>query len=216
MMEQLLPTAVRTGEAFSDRTGIVLFPEEESVIERAVEKRRREFTTVRACAREALEAMGLPPVPILPGVRGAPNWPRDVVGSMTHCDGYRAASVARSADFDSIGIDAEPNVPLPDGVLDTISVPEDFACLKRVASTGVAADRLLFSAKESVYKAWFPLAQRWLGFDDATVTLRTDGTFTARLLIDGILHNGRRLTSIEGRWLAARGLVLTAITVLAL
>jgi 4'-phosphopantetheinyl transferase EntD len=77
---------------------------------------------------------------------------------------------------------------------------------------GVHWDRLLFSAKESVYKAWFPLAKRWLGFEDAVVTLDTSTeTFTARLLVSGALIGGRGLTGFSGRWLIRDGLVLTAI-----
>jgi 4'-phosphopantetheinyl transferase EntD len=73
-------------------------------------------------------------------------------------------------------------------------------------------DRLLFSAKESVYKAWFPLAKRWLGFEDAVVTLDPSAeTFAARLLVSGPLLGGRRLTGFSGRWLIRDGLVLTAI-----
>jgi 4'-phosphopantetheinyl transferase EntD len=132
---------------------------------------------------------------------------------MTHCDGYCAAAVARRTDFASIGIDAEPEAPLPERVLDGICVPDDVAGVEAVARIGVAADRLLFSAKEAVYKAWFPLAHRWLGFEDATVALCPDGTFTARLLVDGVTCRGRRLTGFEGRWLSAHGFVVTVVMV---
>ncbi|MDQ0585795.1 4'-phosphopantetheinyl transferase EntD [Streptomyces rishiriensis] len=45
-----------TSDAFGD--GVILYPEEEAVIARAVEKRRREFTAVRGCARLAMEKLG--------------------------------------------------------------------------------------------------------------------------------------------------------------
>ncbi len=73
-------------------------------------------------------------------------------------------------------------------------------------------DRLLFSAKESVYKAWFPLAGRWLGFEDAIVAVdRGFGSFSARLLVPGPVLGGRELTGFSGRWLVREGLILTAI-----
>jgi 4'-phosphopantetheinyl transferase EntD len=75
----------------------------------------------------------------------------------------------------------------------------------------VCWDRLLFSAKESVYKAWFPLTGRWLGFEDADVTITPDGTFTARLLAE--LTETQPPASFAGRWLASGGLILTAIVV---
>ena len=62
-------------------------------------------------------------------------------------------------------------------------------------------DRLLFSAKESVYKAWFPLTGRWLGFEDADVTITPDGTFTARLLAEP--QHRARPASLAAGWPAA-------------
>ena len=59
-------------------------------------------------------------------------------------------------------------------------------------------DRLLFSTKESVYKAWFPLAERWLGFEDARVTIDRDrGSFAARLLVPGPRLDGRELSGFS-------------------
>ncbi|HEY6480768.1 MAG TPA: 4'-phosphopantetheinyl transferase, partial [Streptosporangiaceae bacterium] len=113
MIEEILPPSVAAAEEFGDRPDAVLFPEEEAVIGRAIEKRRREFTTARACARAALARLGQPPVAILPGERGAPGWPPGIVGSITHCAGYRAAAVARVSQVLAIGLDAEPDLPLP-------------------------------------------------------------------------------------------------------
>jgi 4'-phosphopantetheinyl transferase EntD len=219
MLADMLPPEVAAVEAFGDMLDIVLFPEEEAVLVRAVDKRRREFTTARACARAALATLGLPPAPIVPGLRGAPQWPPGVVGSMTHCAGYRAAAVARDQDVLTLGLDAEPDDRLPEGVLDVIATADERAGLCALASAAPQPcwDRLLFSAKESVYKAWFPLTRRWLGFEEAAITINpSDGTFTARLLVPGPVLDGRQLTGFTGRWLARHGLVLTAITVLPL
>jgi 4'-phosphopantetheinyl transferase EntD len=216
MIEAILPAEAAAEEAFGDPPGVVLFPEEEAVIARAVDKRRREFTTARACARAALARLGLPPVPIVPGLRGAPQWPDGVVGSMTHCAGYRACAVARARDLLTIGLDAEPHEKLPDGVLGAVSSQEERERLTALAAArpGTHWDRLLFSAKESVYKAWFPLTQRWLGFEDASVTIEPEkGTFTARLLVNGPRVNDEPLTGFAGRWLVDGGLIITAIAV---
>jgi enterobactin synthetase component D / holo-[acyl-carrier protein] synthase len=216
VIEAVLPAETATEEAFSDQPGAALFPEEEAVIAKAVDKRRREFTTVRACARAALARLGVPPVPIVPGLRGAPQWPKGVVGSMTHCAGYRACAVAHDRDLVTIGLDAEPHNKLPDGVLGAVSSEEERKRLAALAATVPAThwDRMLFSAKESVYKAWFPLTQRWLGFEDASVTIDPEnGTFTARLLVAGPDLNGVPLTGFTGRWRVDGGLIITAIAV---
>ncbi|GAB7039616.1 MULTISPECIES: 4'-phosphopantetheinyl transferase family protein [Catenuloplanes] len=203
MIEQLLPPGVAWAETFGDED-CPLFPAEEAVVARAVEKRRREFVTGRWCARRALATLGLPESPIVPGERGAPGWPPGVVGAITHCAGYRAAVAARTGEIRSLGIDAEPDEPLPAGVLELVSLPEERLWTES-AGRGPHWDRLLFSAKESVYKAWFPLARRWLGFEEARLTATPDGTFHAEILIDG------PVSAFSGRWLASGGLILTAI-----
>ncbi len=81
------------------------------------------------------------------------------------------------------------------------------ADLARRAPIGLPWDTLLFSAKESLYKTWFPLTRRWLGFDEAEVVLDPAGTFTARLLVPA----GPLPALLPGRWAAAGGLVATAI-----
>ena len=185
------------------------------MVARAVLKRRREFTTARWCARTALARLGVGPVPILPGDKGAPTWPEGIVGSMTHCVGYRAAAVARTDDIASIGVDAEPNAPLPAGVLDTVTGTAERQWLRPLllARPEVSWDRLVFSAKESVYKAWFPLMRCWLGFDDVIVTVDAQaGTFHARLLVPGPYLAGAPLTGFTGRWQVAQGLMTTAIS----
>ena len=112
------------------------------------------------------------------------------------------------SDVASIGIDAEPNEETPDGVLQVIAdhaEREHLAALPP-ARPGVHWDRLLFSAKESVYKAWFPLTGRWLGFDDASVSIdRETETFTARLRVPGPAINGSSIDSFNGHWTVRDG-----------
>ncbi len=201
-------------EATEDPPQAVLFPEEEALLGHAVGKRRQEFTTSRVCARVALAKLGLPPTPLVHGSGGEPLWPSGVVGSITHCAGYRAAAVANTTHIVTIGIDAEPNCALPDGVLEKIAIGEELIWLREFRSTspGVCWDRLLFSAKETVYKAWFTLARRWLGFEDAAITVDPIScTFSVRLLVPGPLWAGGPLTGFAGRWLVCAGRLLTAI-----
>jgi 4'-phosphopantetheinyl transferase EntD len=74
-------------------------------------------------------------------------------------------------------------------------------------------DRLLFSAKESVYKAWYPLVRSWLGPQEADITIEpAEGTFEARLLIAPSAVRGASLGVFSGRFLARDGLILTAVT----
>ncbi len=219
MIEQILPDRAVVAETREELLDSELFPEEEASVGNAVEKRRHEFITARACARMALQRLGLPPQAIPNGERGEPRWPAGIVGSITHCEGYRACVLARASAVVTVGIDAEPNAPLPDGVLADIANPQERAWLAELsrATPSVHHDRVLFSAKESVYKAWFPLARRWLGFEDAVVRIdshdSTGGVFSAELLVEGPRLGDRPLTGFSGRWLLCDGLVLTAIAV---
>lgn len=216
MIERILPAGVACAEAFDDAPDAMLFPEEKALVASAAAKRRREFATARGCARSALAALGVAPAPILRGERGAPQWPRGIVGSITHCVGYRAAAVAWDHDMLTIGLDAEPDDMLPAAVLEAISLPGERRRLLdlAVAAPGICWDRLLFSTKESVYKAWFPLARRWLGFKDVDITISpADGTFEARLLVAAPMIGGFPMTGFSGHWLVRDGLTMTAIAV---
>ncbi|MFT3899834.1 MAG: 4'-phosphopantetheinyl transferase superfamily protein [Gordonia sp. (in: high G+C Gram-positive bacteria)] len=220
MIAPILPSGVASAEAFGDPEGLAPLPAEESMIGRAVDKRRKEFITARTCARTALGELGVDPVPIMRGEKDMPLWPDGVVGSITHTNGYRAAIVAYAMQIRSLGIDAEPHEPLPDGVLDLTSIAEERDVLAQ-RPDGLHWDRLLFCAKETTYKAWFPLTHRWLGFEDAHITFEQQGelggggahgTFVSRILIDGATRDGGPpLLELPGRWLIARGFITTTI-----
>jgi 4'-phosphopantetheinyl transferase EntD len=242
MLELILPAGVESEERFGEPPGGTLFPEEEKLIAHAVPTRQREYAVVRSCARACLERLGYPQSPILPGVGGAPTWPAGVLGSMTHCAGYAAAAVGPLPQISAIGIDAEPDAPLPDGVLDVVATaaerdrlavmrPESFDKLRTApvegrASTGSARmvtqpvfggpnwDRLLFSAKEALYKAWFPLVGEWLDHQEAEIRFHPqDATFTAQLFRDGLIIDGRPVDRLHGRWIRKRRILVTAVFV---
>ena len=215
LLSGVLPERVSAAELYADPPDLAPLPEEEPLIERSVAKRRNEFVTVRHCARAALAELGLPPAPILKGDRGEPCWPDGVVGSLTHCTGFRGAVVGLRSDVRSVGIDAEPHDVLPDGVLDAVSLPAERVELRALPS-GLHWDRILFCAKEATYKAWYPLTHRWLGFEDAHITFDVDdsgtsGGFESRILIDPAAESGPPLESLSGRWSVRDGLALTAI-----
>lgn len=213
MIDELMPSNVVSIETDRDLIEIDLFPEEQESLGNAVEKRRREFVTGRACARLALGRLGISPCAIANGERGEPLWPEGVVGSITHCRGYRACAVAMAEDVGSLGIDAELHERLPPGVLEQIATRREREWLAS-QSPEAHMDRLLFSAKEAVYKAWFPLTRRWLGFEDAELFVDVnDATFRARLLVPGAVLDGERLTEFRGRWRVDGNLVLTTVVV---
>jgi 4'-phosphopantetheinyl transferase EntD len=214
MIEPLLPS-VACAEKFHDVPESTMFPIEAAVVIGAAAERRREFATLRYCARMALHTFGVPSVPILPDVDGAPRWRFGLIGSMTHCAGYRAAVVARCHDLCGVGIDAEPHAAEPDAVLDLIV--RDVERARLTAWAGARADlhwdRILFCVKEAVFKAWFPMTKRWLDFADVSVTAHLDGRFRARVHVPVARAAGVELERFNGRWVVDRGLVVAATSV---
>jgi 4'-phosphopantetheinyl transferase EntD len=210
LIDAILPPGVSGAEAFCDVREARLHADEEEAVAGAVSSRRREFTTARWCARRALDALGEPAPSIPRGERGMPQWPPDVVGSITHCEGYRAAAVARASEWLTLGIDAEPAAPLPARMLALVASADERAHVARLLAErpGVRWDRLLFCAKEAIFKAWWPLVARPLGFDAAAVTLDPGGWFDARLTRPGALPG-----DVRGSWVAGVGLLATALAV---
>ncbi|MEV6110558.1 4'-phosphopantetheinyl transferase superfamily protein [Streptomyces sp. NPDC051940] len=213
MLAKLVPGSVAAAESTSDPAEAALHPAEQDLVRNAVTKRRQEFTTVRWCARRAMEQLGLEPGPVLPGHRGVPQWAPGVVGSMTHCAGYRAAALARTEDLAALGIDAEPNAPLPEGVLESISLPQELGWVRSLGRShpGISWDRLLFSIKEAVYKTWFPLMRHELDFQDALVTVDpAAGAFRATLLSTGASPAPGAPRHFAGRWASEHGVLVSA------
>ncbi|MFK0237467.1 4'-phosphopantetheinyl transferase family protein [Streptomyces vinaceus] len=212
---RLLPEGVVIEQAFGDLADARLEPPERAVVAGAVAARQREFATARDCARRALARLGVAYEPLVPGASGAPSWPAGVVGSMTHCPGFRAAAVARAARFHVVALDAEPNDPVPGGVLRRVAGARERQWVERALATGdgVRWDRLLFSAKECVYKAWSPLTGRFLDFHEVELRPAGEGALAARLAVPGIELDGRPVDELHVRWVVRGGLLTTAVTV---
>jgi 4'-phosphopantetheinyl transferase EntD len=209
-LADLLPPDAVSVEAWNDDQAAPLFPEERAHLGNAVESRLKEFSTSRSLARQALSRLGLPPAPIRRGSAGEPIWPSGVVGSITHCTGYRAAAVARRTHLSTLGIDAEIDDRLPPEAVESILVAEEIAWIAS-APNGRHWDRVLFSAKESVYKAWFPLTHCWLDFTGVAVAIdAAAGAYRVRPR--GNLPEGFApiLQQLSGRFLVRSGIILTA------
>ncbi len=192
-----------------------LHGEELALVEGASPVRVVEFATGRSCAHGALGALLGPAdagLPVLADGRGAPVWPRGVVGSITHCTGWTGAVAARGRvgvlgrGVAGVGIDAEPVGPLPAGVLDVVASASERARVDalRGLDPGVPWETVLYSAKESAFKAAYPLLGRVLGHDDVAVELSDDGRFTAT---SGV--RGAASVAVRGRWVVGPTVVVT-------
>jgi 4'-phosphopantetheinyl transferase EntD len=129
--------------------------------------RRRASGAARIAARDLLKEHGRGDFAILRGASGEPVWLSGIVGSLAHDDDMAVAAVASSAVFLSVGIDVEPAIALPEDIAALVKQPDD-----RLPEGTADADRILFCAKEAVYKAVYPLDRVILNYDDIIVDLQ--------------------------------------------
>ncbi|GAB2935000.1 MULTISPECIES: 4'-phosphopantetheinyl transferase family protein [unclassified Streptomyces] len=227
MIERILPLHAVGADTHQDGVDTLpVFPEELALVSGASAKRRAEFLAGRRCARLALRRLNHPDTPITPGADGVPRWPDGITGSITHCAGYRAAAAAPRSALAALGIDAEPNVPMERVMWNRVFQPSERVFLHRERQMlptqdnwrqPVNWDRLIFSAKEAVYKAWRPLTGTWLGFHDVRITptpmTAGAGRFTVRLSAVAAtrIRPGTAVPVFDGRWARTDGLLVTAV-----
>lgn len=126
-----------------------LMPEEAGSITSRVPRVRRASGAARLLGRELLERLGHEACPILKAGSGAPLWPAGFVGSFAHDGDIAVAAVALSRAWGAVGIDIEPAEVLPEELRELVVTPRERPRLGEDTFQG----RLLFTAKEAVYKA---------------------------------------------------------------
>ena len=104
---------------------------EQPFVKKAVEKRRREFSAGRTCARQALRELGCADAPIVHNQNGAPLWPTGIVGSITHSNTYAAAVAAKSLRACGLGIDMETVSRVSPAIAGKILTEPEQACLQQ-------------------------------------------------------------------------------------
>jgi 4'-phosphopantetheinyl transferase EntD len=177
-----------------------LYPEEHAGIVRAVQSRRSEYSTGRWLARQGLAALGVPAQAIPSGSAREPIWPAGIVGSLTHSSSVCAVVLGLAADYRGVGLDLElaepPQTELADIILSSTEAREH--CSPQ-------ALRLVFSAKESVYKCIYPICRTFLDFRDVDVRIdHAHSTFSAESGHDkaSSIELGRGLFEIGERGVA--------------
>ncbi len=144
-----------------------LMPEEMPPFAKSVVKVRRASGAARIAARELLAQLGHDACAVPKASSGAPIWPAGINGSLAHDPQVALAAVGRCRDVGALGIDVEPAEALPSELLDLVATPRERL---RMADDPFGG-RLLFVAKEAVYKAVYPLEQTFLDYHDIEVSL---------------------------------------------
>lgn len=136
-------------------------------LNRAVLKRQCEFLTYWLCARKALLTAGFSEMnDIAIGDFREPLWPEGIVGAITHSNDKAAAVIIDSAAnpaVNGVGIDIEPVMKEETArdLCKQILLPHEMAHHCSFSALSVYTT-LVFSAKESLYKAIFPRCDKFL------------------------------------------------------
>jgi 4'-phosphopantetheinyl transferase EntD len=201
-LRSLLPLSVAVAGASAGSVADALLGAEVDAVLGAIPARRHEFALGRTCARRALQQLGVTPLAIGVGEHREPLWPAGVVGSITHCSSFCAAAVVADGALRGLGIDVEDRQVLPQETTELIMTPGEHATVEP------GSEIVLFSAKEAVFKAWWPVTGLWLDFADVDVTLNAQaGEFRADISARVAGSN----VTIDGRYALAAGLVLSAV-----
>jgi len=167
-MAAIAPRNVRTGcRLIGDADEAHLLPEEARSIPARQPAMRRASGAARWIAHRLLADIGITDVAIMRAPSGAPVWPDGIIGSLAHDDDMAVAAVAPVGGIVSLGIDVEPAEPLPDDIFAIVATGAD----RTGAADRRLAGRILFAAKEAVYKAVYPLDREVLGYEDIAVNL---------------------------------------------
>ncbi|WP_258582569.1 4'-phosphopantetheinyl transferase family protein [Mesorhizobium sp. AR02] len=167
-MAAIAPRNVRTGcRVIGDADEAHLLPEEARSIPARQPAMRRSSGAARWIAHRLLADIGISDVAIPRAPSGAPVWPDGIIGSLAHDDDMAVAAVAPVGRIVSLGIDVEPAQPLPDDIFAIVATGAD----RTGAADRRLAGRILFCAKEAVYKAAYPLDREILGYEDIAVDL---------------------------------------------
>lgn len=210
-LERLLPAGAAVCAVSDTAQPEWLYPVEAAAVGGALERRQREFALGRTCARRALTQIDVAPGPI-PVNERAPVWPEGVVGAIAHTPGLVLAAVARQKDLAGLGMDAEARErPLLDRIERFICTPAELARLREghlAAQPDVV--RLIFSAKEAVYKCIAPMSGVTLGFHDVEVDLDVARAAFAVRLVGTARPRLPDLQLLQGRFIVTPRFVLTS------
>lgn len=153
-----------------------LYPEELALVMRAVDKRRREFSTGRWLARAGMLRMGIPVGPVSSGELREPLWPPGMIGSLSHSGNTCAFVGAPTSRYLGVGLDLELSAPPKAELANLILCPAEPPGWR---DPGLL--RLVFSAKEALYKCLHPVVRTFFDFHDVHLQLDfAAGAFSAR------------------------------------
>ena len=138
---------------------------------KATEKRRTEFFLGRLAASRALQAMGASPQPVLKAEGREPVWQEGIVGAITHKGEAAVAVAARKEMTCGVGVDLESlRPPVRFRIYTKVCTGPEAGWIAEVEEKKDLRLKMIFSAKEAGFKAFFPIEKIYLGYKDAELS----------------------------------------------
>lgn len=147
-------------KSFESNTAAVMGIEIPIVLSKSPLRRIAEYVAGRYCAKQALNGLGVEGVPDF-GIERQPIWPNKIWGSISHIDGLAIAAASRHS---SIGLDIE-NIVESQVLIDTLDLiitPSEKNRFNEILTRELFT--VIFSFKESFYKAAYPFVKRFFDF----------------------------------------------------
>lgn len=137
----------------------------------AVPKRQAEFLAGRYMAKQALADFGYDEQIVAVGPHRSPIWPKQVVGSITHTHKSAVCAMAYKSTISALGVDLEMwlNRKVALEIKSNIIDEGEASLLAEADFNLERAVTLIFSAKESLFKALYPDVGQYFDFDTARI-----------------------------------------------
>ena len=148
------------------------------------------------------------PLPREHGRMGEPIWPEGLVGSVTHKNGTAIVAIAECKKYQSLGIDLEYVDPLREHNIQS----RVLTAAEQKFNQSQADLLLIFSAKESIYKAIYPLTHEFFGFKDVECVAKAQNklTFILKRRLGDNFESG---CEISVDWILGKNYLFTAISI---
>lgn len=175
---------------------------ERQAIISSVPKRQTEFAYGRRCLRQALHQLGYPNAVIPVGKQREPLLPKGALGSISHCENYVVAAASSTTEAWGLGVDVEKHQPLSEGIHKLVLTPSEHQQIDQLTTSiqrRLSWDTLLFSIKESFYKALFTCHPFYVDFLEVQVQILNDQQFSIQPL-KSLLQLGQATHIGHYRW----------------
>jgi enterobactin synthetase component D len=141
-------------------------------IAQSVLKRQSEFLAGRIMAQKSLQQLDHKNVNIAIGKDRSPIWPIGIIGAISHSNDLVLCIMASTTDYAYVGCDIEPMIANDTRMnIDNIIINEDEKLLMKSTYLEESVSfTLVYSAKESLFKALYPDVKRYFDFSAAQIS----------------------------------------------